>query len=187
MTQTNDPTTLKHALRRNIRSQREGMPTEERERRNKRICEKIQELLLSERPKVVAAYVPMPTEPGGDHLLHTLTTHCPRVFLPCSQPDRSLEWALYTEPECLSLGMYNIPEPTGVRYNHSILEEVDLMFVPAMAVDPAGFRLGKGAGYYDRALKHFSGRTVTVVYANEVLSSIPTEVHDIPTDTVITD
>lgn len=49
-------------------------------------------------------------------------------------------------------------------------------------------RLGKGKGFYDRALKDFAPLppVVAVVFEDEVLPSIPTEQHDHPVDAVVT-
>jgi 5-formyltetrahydrofolate cyclo-ligase len=57
-----------------------------------------------------------------------------------------------------------------------------------MAVDRKGNRLGKGKGYYDRALKEFPSQTpvVAVVYSHELLEEVPTEGHDHPIDAVVT-
>jgi len=57
--------------------------------------------------------------------------------------------------------------------------ELDLVVVPALAVTRRGERLGYGGGHYDRALTRLSGvETVAVVYASELLDSLPTEPHD---------
>jgi 5-formyltetrahydrofolate cyclo-ligase len=50
--------------------------------------------------------------------------------------------------------------------------------VPALAIDQRGNRLGKGKGYYDRALAEASAPVVAVVYEHELLESLPAEAHD---------
>ncbi len=49
-----------------------------------------------------------------------------------------------------ALNQYGIPEPI----NGTILEpmEIDIVFVPLLAFDEKGFRVGYGKGYYDRYL-----------------------------------
>ncbi len=49
-----------------------------------------------------------------------------------------------------ALNQYGIPEPI----NGNILEpmEIDIVFVPLLAFDEKGFRVGYGKGYYDRYL-----------------------------------
>lgn len=73
-------------------------------------------------------------------------------------------------------------EPVGEAVK---LESVDLIVVPALAADLKGQRLGRGKGYYDRALAKISAKlTVVVVHDNELYEEIPTEEHDQPVDVV---
>jgi 5-formyltetrahydrofolate cyclo-ligase len=62
------------------------------------------------------------------------------------------------------------------------------LFVPALAVDRLGNRLGRGKGYFDRALLDLEGVVVyAVVFENEVLEHVPTEAHDKRVDGVVTE
>src|SRR5699024_8958713 len=82
-----------------------------------------------------------------------------------------------------------IAEPTGKTYDSSVLASLDVLFIPALAIDNNGMRLGKGAGYYDRALASLNPRprTIAIVYAEEVLDAVPHDDHDQAVDLVITD
>ena len=72
-------------------------------------------------------------------------------------------------------GQFGIQEPTGKSVE---LASIELMLVPALAVDEIGNRLGKGKGFYDRILASFSGLRVAVVFDSEVLGTVPSEPHD---------
>ena len=67
--------------------------------------------------------------------------------------------------------------------------EVDLLFVPALAVAPSGHRLGYGAGFYDSLLPDVCppGRAVAVAYDFQLLMELPTLPHDVACDFVLTD
>src|SRR5699024_7567319 len=106
-----------------------------------------------------------------------------------SGKDGILTWSLYTGPDSMQPGSLGIPEPTGVQHDSSILAELDVLFVPALAIDGSGMRLGKGAGYYDRALGALASRprVIAVVYAEEVIDFVPHDELDQPADSVITD
>jgi 5-formyltetrahydrofolate cyclo-ligase len=60
--------------------------------------------------------------------------------------------------------------------------------VPAVAVDRSGVRLGRGGGYYDRALLHArpGALLVAVVYDDELLDELPAEPHDHRVGVVVT-
>ena len=68
------------------------------------------------------------------------------------------------------------------------LKELDLVLVPAVAVDRQGYRLGWGIGYYDRFLVNIRAITMTVVFADCLsLTPLPHEAHDISTDFICTE
>jgi len=67
--------------------------------------------------------------------------------------------------------------------------EVDLLFVPALAVAPSGHRLGYGAGFYDSLLPDVCppGQAVAVAFDFQLLVELPTLPHDVACDWVLTD
>ncbi|WP_081602083.1 5-formyltetrahydrofolate cyclo-ligase [Corynebacterium halotolerans] len=139
----------------------------------------------------VAAYAPMPGEPGGSMLLDALHAEASDLFLPISGVDGRLEWATYQGRLSMQPGRLGIHEPTGPRLSGGTLADCDLVFVPALAVNPEGYRLGKGGGYYDRALAPLAAsedrpRTAVLLYNGEICDDVPVEPHDVAVDLVIT-
>ena len=67
--------------------------------------------------------------------------------------------------------------------------DIDLMVVPALAVDAQGYRLGYGKGFYDATLPDFRppARAVAVAFSFQLLGEIPREPHDVRCDTIVTD
>jgi 5-formyltetrahydrofolate cyclo-ligase len=61
--------------------------------------------------------------------------------------------------------------------------ELDVIIVPALAVDSRGHRIGYGLGYYDRALPRFAPPAVTVAVAFD-FQLVP-EVPDTPQDVCV--
>jgi 5-formyltetrahydrofolate cyclo-ligase len=85
-------------------------------------------------------------------------------------------------------GVWNIPEPDPARGREMALAEVDFAWIPALAADRAGHRLGYGAGYFDKLLSGRGSRPYCVVALPEpfVRDDIPHEPHDVPVDLVLT-
>ncbi len=52
-------------------------------------------------------------------------------------------------------------------------EEIELAFIPGVAFDRYGFRLGYGGGYFDRLLPRLKGLTVGVTYARFLIDVLP--------------
>lgn len=86
-------------------------------------------------------------------------------------------------------GVWNIPEPDSQRCPLVDFGAVDFALVPALAVDGACFRLGYGAGYFDKLLAGRKSRPfcVTALPAAFVVERLPHEVHDVPVDMVLTE
>jgi 5-formyltetrahydrofolate cyclo-ligase len=65
---------------------------------------------------------------------------------------------------------------------------IDVIVVPAIALDPAGQRIGYGAGYYDRALKEHAGSaTVGVAFDFQLVPEVPATEDDVPVEWIVTD
>jgi 5-formyltetrahydrofolate cyclo-ligase len=129
--------------------------------------------------ETVAAYVPMPGEPGGQMLPARLAEAARAVLLPVLLPDLDLSWAVFD-------GALTAPGPAGVR--EPVVGDGDLLaishativLVPALRVDHHGVRLGRGGGSYDRALPRAAPNAmiVALLYPGEYVESVPAESHD---------
>jgi len=66
---------------------------------------------------------------------------------------------------------------------------LDVIVVPALAVDPQGHRIGYGAGYYDRTLQRFAPPAVTiaVAYDWQLIAEVPAMPYDVACSAVVTD
>jgi 5-formyltetrahydrofolate cyclo-ligase len=132
----------------------------------------------------VAAHLSFGSEPPTADLLDGLLGSGRRVLLPIIDGDR-LDWASYSGPADVAPGPLGIDEPTGTRLGSDALHHVDLVIVPALAVDRAGHRLGRGRGYYDRALVDVTASIVAVGYDDELVDDVPAERHDRLVDGVL--
>ena len=65
-----------------------------------------------------------------------------------------------------SINTHRPQEPENAAEGPEVLTSAELIIVPAFAVDEHGFRLGRGGGWYDRALEHRSStaRVVAVCW-----------------------
>jgi 5-formyltetrahydrofolate cyclo-ligase len=137
--------------------------------------------------RTVAAFVPDPIEPGAGRLPDALGRLGARILLPVV-PDtgRELRWAEHTGP--LAPGRFGLMEPVGPRLAPTAIGEADVVVVPALAVALDGARLGRGGGYYDRALPlaRADAVLVSLVFDDELADSLPAEPHDRPVTAVVT-
>lgn len=143
--------------------------------------------LLAPAP-TVALYASTGTEPGTRPLLDALHAGGVRVLLPVLLPDLDLDWGVYTGPVGLVPGPLGTLVPAGPRLGPDALNEAVLVFVPALAVDRAGHRLGRGGGSYDRALRRIAPTALVaaVLYDEELLDAVPAASHDASVHAVLT-
>lgn len=143
-------------------------------------------------PGTLAAYFSAPDEPDTAGLLAALVQLGYEVYLPVCEPQYQLSWTRW-EPETELVPSPRAPvlEPVGERHGAELFEQIQLMFIPALAIDAAGLRLGQGGGYYDRFLPQIQGlgtRLAALVYDHEFLpaGSFTVAAHDRPVGLVIT-
>lgn len=67
------------------------------------------------------------------------------------------------------------------------LEHIEGFVVPGLSFDKTGHRLGRGKGFYDRALKNFKGKKIGVCFDVALCEKLPHESHDIPCDQIVTE
>jgi 5-formyltetrahydrofolate cyclo-ligase len=131
----------------------------------------------------VAAFVGVGTEPSTAGLLAELARQGQRVLLPRWRPGTAgIAWVLYTGVDDLAPGPAGLLEPTGDDLGPDALSRAAVIVVPALAVDRAGNRLGRGAGAYDAALRRAArhARTCALLYTGELVDELPVETHDRP-------
>lgn len=134
-------------------------------------------------PRRVTCYASYGTEPDTGDLRHGLSLAGYEVLLPRVIGD-ALEWVVDADDYAVSA--MGIAEPVGPAVD---LHPVAAMLVPALAVTAQGDRLGKGGGYYDRALAALGDAPVLIAVVAgdaDVVGSVPVEAHDQRVHAIIT-
>lgn len=162
----------KDALRRELLERRRARPAAELDIAGAALAAHTASEPLIARARRVAAYRSMRTEPPTTLLIEALLATGREVLVPVIVADHQLDWEL-----------------VGASAEHlgrDALVSCDVVLAPALAADHAGHRLGRGAGYYDRALDGLGVPVVAVVFDDELLPEIPHEPHDVDVDAVLT-
>ncbi|WP_213454906.1 5-formyltetrahydrofolate cyclo-ligase [Rhizomonospora bruguierae] len=151
----------------------------------------LRDLVRAARPTTITGYAPMPAEPGGPDLPEALAGALGgegRLLLPVLLPDLDLDWAEFGGPTSLAENALGPREPVGPRLGRDAVSSAQLLIVPALAVDRAGVRLGRGGGSYDRALARAApdARIVALLDDGELVDALPAEPHDRRVHAVVT-
>lgn len=177
----------KRALRAEIRRARHHVSAVEKPILTEYLTGQLQDLADRLNPKSLSCYLASPTEPETRPFLTWARSFNIDILLPISRDDGLLDWALY-DGESESIGLFGLPEVDGQIVEPLALNDVDLILVPAAAVDRKGNRLGWGRGYYDRTLGSMQNRppVYAIVFDNEVFDDIPHTEFDQRIDGVVT-
>jgi 5-formyltetrahydrofolate cyclo-ligase len=172
----------KAGLRRRVFAARAAMPESDRAAAARLIRDHVLEMPEVAAAGTIAAYYSVGIEPGTHSLIYGLWKRGSYVILPLLLPDGDLDWASYEGPDSLAPGPRGMLQPTEPVRGPATVARADVVLVPALAVDAAGNRLGRGGGSYDRALARVGGQvpTIALIYDGELLPSVPAEPHDRP-------
>ncbi len=121
--------------------------------------------------KIIASFLSYGDEPETAALNDELRRQGKVLLLPELNSDKSLTWL-------------NEGEKVGLE----ILQSVDVVIIPALAIDRRGVRLGQGGGSFDRALLTLSGWKVALIESLSLTNEeLPEEAHDIRVDAAATE
>ena len=114
-------------------------------------------------------------------LLTLLEDKSKNFFLPKIN-DENLLCCPYGKDDELCISCFKTKEPLTEPIEESI---IDLVIVPALAVDKNNYRLGYGGGFYDRFLSNLDCTKVVCISKELVLETVLAEEHDVKIDIVI--
>ncbi|GAA2007557.1 5-formyltetrahydrofolate cyclo-ligase [Microbacterium ulmi] len=128
----------------------------------------------------VSCFLSTTTEPGTRRFVQDAVARGIRVLLPVTRSDGLLDWSVATPDGDITEGLFGLPEPVGELLGPIAVNDVDLMIIPAAAVDGSGMRLGWGRGYFDKTIGSMERcpPVYAVVYDSEVVDDVPHDVRD---------
>ena len=160
------------------------------EAKSLRITETVTGLPEYRKARVIASYVDKGSEVRTRPIIRKALASRKRVLVPIV--DKESRNLLYSEIKSLhelAPGAYDIPEPKREHRRLRELETAGVVFVPGIAWDLDGYRLGWGKGYFDTVLKRLPDRSVAVglAFDLQVVERVPRAQFDLPVDLVVTE
>jgi 5-formyltetrahydrofolate cyclo-ligase len=189
----NSPEPARSTLRAGLLRRRREVRPGERLRAARLVAQNVERYLQLKAGWRIAVYASLPSELDSGPLIEFARARGCRVYLP--RIDRSRA----------SRSMRFIEMSGGMRRNRLGIEEpaggaalgarwLDMVFLPLVAFDRHGLRLGTGGGFYDRAFAYRHGRLawhspplIGVGYAFQQLEHITPQAHDVRLDAVVTE
>lgn len=177
----------KRALRAELRERRQNLTSVEREAATAGFTENLQSLVIDLSARSISCYLSARNEPNTRPFLNWAEAEGIRILFPITREDGLLDWTVGEDQEEIE-GITGIPEAVGELLGPIAINDVDLIIIPAAAIDKTGMRMGWGRGYFDKTLGSMERcpPVYAVINDNEFLDEVPTEVHDQPVNGVIT-
>jgi len=183
----------KETLRREMRDRLRGMSPALRAEASLVICQAAANLPAFLKSRCVALFAPLPSEPDVHPLIEEAWAQGKRVVLPLMikhGDTPKLDWHAVTSWEDVVVpGPFGLREPDPLGCPRVPMAELDCVFVPGVAFDAEGYRLGRGGGYYDSflGLAPRSLTSVGLMFSVQKVPLVPREPHDQKLRTILTE
>ncbi len=182
---------LKSQLRKDILKVRNGLPPAQVAEKSERIAARLLDLDEYRRSRTIMIYLDFRNEVRTGELVKESMSAGKKVAVPVTDLTgcRLTPSLLLGFPGDLQPGAWGILEPAPRALRPLDPEKLDLVIVPGVAFDTAGYRLGYGRGFYDRFLSRTGPGTVFagLAYEFQVLPDIFPGPHDIPMHMILTE
>jgi 5-formyltetrahydrofolate cyclo-ligase len=180
---------VKAELRKRMRGLRKAAPLSACAERSRKIVARLEELDEVRAARSAALFWPIEEKHEVDlrPLDALLRARGVRVAYPAiDRGSGAMAFRFIAEALALEERGLGFAEPPASAEEAAAL---DVIVVPALALDPAGHRIGYGAGYYDRTLPKFSppAATIGVVFDYQIVAEVPFTETDVPVAIVVTD
>lgn len=139
--------------------------------------------------QTIALYASTPDEVITRGMPEVLLMQGKTVVYPCTHKQHLTWHSIRSQDDLIPGKGLSIPEPNADRCREVAVDTIDLFFVPGVAFDRFGGRIGFGGGYYDRTLEHAreDAAVFGLAYDFQVVPVLSVESHDQMMDGVITE
>ncbi|MBR6514443.1 MAG: 5-formyltetrahydrofolate cyclo-ligase [Clostridia bacterium] len=181
----------KNQIREKFKDFRKAMDPALKSAYDSKICHRFMSLASYRFADALLLYAPLTGEIdimpiAQDALKRGKTVAFPR----CNPNEHTMTYYIVSSLDQLKEGSYGIREPDPSLPVYDPLKrkgENSVCFVPALAFDRLGYRIGYGKGYYDRYLSGFGGARMGVGYSACVVEQLPRGRYDTAVDFLVTE
>lgn len=180
-----NPDALRGTLRREKIAARLALPAAAHRSASVAIRHHLTEFLLPLRAGTIAFCMPIRAEVDCQPLVRQLLALGWQAAMPVvRETDAPLEFRGWTPDAPMATDPYGIPIPADGPPAHP-----DVILLPLVAFDAAGYRLGYGGGYFDRTLAVMQPRPLAVGVGFDLgaVRDIRPQRHDVPLDLIVTE
>lgn len=177
---------LKSKIREEVLTQRYNLSETQVREKSELIASKIISEGIFTKTNFVSLYISAKGEVATKPLINYFTKTRAKVYLPKFLENcRSYALCRFGGWNNLEKGPFGILQPKGEEI--IAVKSIALVFLPGVAYDKGGNRLGWGKGVYDRLFEASNATLVGLAYEFQIVDEIPKEEHDLVMDYVVTE
>lgn len=180
----------RQAIRQTIRQQRQTLTEQQQISAQQAIVQKIQYKKIIKANDKIALYLANDSELNPQGIIEHAWQIGAQVYLPVLHPfiKSHLSFFQYKPDTALHKNKFGIPEPKLNVQNICPPDKLSHVFMPLVAFDNNGNRMGMGGGFYDRTFANRPSKQKRIGLAHDCqqVVSLPTENWDVPLDMIIT-
>ena len=184
---------LMNTLREHLKLKRKNLTSKELHDMSHAISEKVIGSKWIRQHTNIGIYYPVNGEANTLELIEFMWSINQQVFLPVINKKNLLFGRLNPDSK-IKKNRFGIPEPSITRENQVSADDLDMAFVPLVAFDLNGFRIGMGSGYYDRTFEKKlkvkdmkSPILIGLAYEFQKQECLNHQPWDVPLDMVVTE
>ncbi|VTS24806.1 5-formyltetrahydrofolate cyclo-ligase [Streptococcus pseudoporcinus] len=152
---------IKKDIRNGVLATLKVMDKKEKHQKDLALLEAMISTSAYQQAKVIATYLAMPTEYETGLLIKQALSDGKLLVIPKTYPKGRMIFVVYDRKN-LERSSFGLLEPTSEIAIPK--KDIDMIHVPGVAFNAEGYRIGYGAGYYDRYLSDYKGATMSTIY-----------------------
>lgn len=180
----------KKSIRNMILEKRNALTTEEITEAEKLIINNLMELEHFKQAKNVFCYLSFRSEVPTQAVIRYCQQQGKSLYIPaCVDETKEMIISLYDSEVKLEPSKYGVLEPNKDTIKIVDRNILDVAIMPGAVFDVKGYRIGYGAGYYDK----FYARTdkqiykIALAYSFQIIDNVPKDDFDVPVDYIVTE
>ena len=177
-------------LRAEVLRNRDSIPPSVRAELSRRIVDHAIDWIEVNRADAVLIYLSMRSEVETGDLLNYLLAQRKIALAPVMHIKRRdlTPYRIMDAEKDLVLHPYGMYQPNQVTCSSFPLNQIDLIFVPGVAFDQKGYRIGYGAGFYDRFLPQCPQAVwIGLAYEAQIVTDTFPQTWDVPLHQILTE
>ena len=149
---------VKNKIRKSLFEQGQSISNESKNKLGLQIQKHALEIIDTRDINNIALYFPFRNEVNTNILVKAFTNLHKNIYMPKVLDETNMAFNLLCNKSKFSINRFGIKELDNTDYID--INNIDLMFIPMVGVDPNGCRLGYGSGYYDRIVSSFDEQSI---------------------------